>query len=78
MSSIYENLTRQKFIREEDQRKISYYPPSNGSDIMIEIEAGDYSWEVNDLHVKKPTIKVGEKICRHQKVTRLQFVGQLA
>lgn len=52
----------QEFIREEDQRKQIYYPPSNASDVAIEIVVGEYSWEASDLNFKKPTIKVAEKM----------------
>ncbi|KAA0034219.1 putative ABC transporter C family member 15 [Cucumis melo var. makuwa] len=52
----------QEFIREEDQRKRIYCPPSNASDVAIEMEVGEYSWEASDQNFKKPTIKVAEKM----------------
>ncbi|XP_022944933.1 putative ABC transporter C family member 15 [Cucurbita moschata] len=50
-----------EFIREEDQRKQIYYPPSSSSDIMVEIEVGEYSWDASDRNVK-PAITVAEKM----------------
>ncbi|XP_023512595.1 ABC transporter C family member 3-like isoform X2 [Cucurbita pepo subsp. pepo] len=52
----------QEFIQEEDQRKQIYHPPSSSSDIVIEMEVGEYLWEASDLNFKKPTIKVAEKM----------------
>ncbi|KAG6601577.1 ABC transporter C family member 3, partial [Cucurbita argyrosperma subsp. sororia] len=52
----------QEFIQEEDQRKQIYHPPSSSSDIVIEMEVGEYLWEASDLNFKKPTIKVSEKM----------------
>ncbi|KAG8641655.1 putative ABC transporter C family member 15 isoform X2 [Manihot esculenta] len=52
----------QEFLREEDQRKQIPYNISHASENAIEIETGEYAWETNDQNLRKPTIKITEKM----------------
>ncbi|KAF3431103.1 hypothetical protein FNV43_RR25833 [Rhamnella rubrinervis] len=49
------------FIK-EDQKKLTPSCTSKASTIMIEIEMGEYTWETNDINLKKPVIKITEKL----------------
>ncbi|XP_062157642.1 putative ABC transporter C family member 15 [Alnus glutinosa] len=52
----------QNFIGEEDQKKLLQYHTSAESNIAIEFEAGEYTWETGDEKSKRPTIKIMEKM----------------
>ncbi|XP_071925966.1 putative ABC transporter C family member 15 [Coffea arabica] len=50
----------ENFIIEDDQNKPICYDAPNPSDVVVEIEAGEYSWGANNS--KKPTIKITNRI----------------
>eukprot|EP00257_Ricinus_communis_P003154 XP_002515003.2 putative ABC transporter C family member 15 [Ricinus communis] len=52
----------QEFIKDEGQRKQISYHNSQASDIAIEIETGEYAWERSDRDIRKPIIKITEKL----------------
>ncbi|XP_050205801.1 putative ABC transporter C family member 15 isoform X2 [Mercurialis annua] len=52
----------QKFIKEEGQRKQICYHNSQASDIAVEIEPGEYAWETSNPNIRKPTIRITEKM----------------
>ncbi|KAK4265003.1 hypothetical protein QN277_026111 [Acacia crassicarpa] len=67
----------QEFIKEDDQMQFMTKPTLKLSDVAIEIKAGEYSWEADDLYNKKPTIQITEKlkIEKGQKVAICGSVG---
>ncbi|KAK9276688.1 hypothetical protein L1049_006224 [Liquidambar formosana] len=52
----------QEFIREEGQKKMIPFHTFKSSSVAVEIETGEYAWETNDQNLKKPTIKIAEKM----------------
>ncbi|KAG5604952.1 hypothetical protein H5410_026444 [Solanum commersonii] len=50
----------QDFMREEDQMKLTSYHTPDTSEVVIELEPGEYAWDTNES--KKSTIKITEKI----------------
>ncbi|KAM7273630.1 hypothetical protein ACFE04_028294 [Oxalis oulophora] len=66
----------QEFVGEEDQRLITCQV-SNASDIAVEIETGEYSWELGIQNTKKPAVKITEKmnIMKGSKVAVCGSVG---
>ncbi|KAH7515548.1 hypothetical protein FEM48_Zijuj10G0038500 [Ziziphus jujuba var. spinosa] len=51
----------QEFIK-EDRKKQTADHTSKVSNIVIEIEKGEYTWETSDLNSKKPVLKITEKL----------------
>ncbi|KAF8399890.1 hypothetical protein HHK36_015760 [Tetracentron sinense] len=52
----------QEFIGEENQKKlIPNYTPKT-SDVALEIETGEYTWETSNTNSKQPTIKIAKKM----------------
>jgi ABC-type multidrug transport system fused ATPase/permease subunit len=52
----------QDLLGEEDQKKLIHYHTSKASTIAIEIDTGEYAWETSDQKLKRPTIKIMEKM----------------
>ncbi|KAB1207771.1 ABC transporter C family member 3 [Morella rubra] len=52
----------QDFIKDENQRMLIHEPTSKGFNIAIEIETGEYAWETGEDKLKRPTIKIREKM----------------
>ncbi|XP_010250841.1 PREDICTED: putative ABC transporter C family member 15 [Nelumbo nucifera] len=52
----------QEFIGEEEQKKLIANHTAKASHVAIEMEMGEYSWETSSSNLKKPTIKIPEKI----------------
>ncbi|XP_075660090.1 putative ABC transporter C family member 15 [Castanea sativa] len=52
----------QDFIGEEDQKKLIHYHTSNSSNFAIEIDIGEYAWETSEEKLRRPTIKILEKM----------------
>ncbi|OMO81421.1 hypothetical protein COLO4_23609 [Corchorus olitorius] len=52
----------QEFLGEEDQRKFILDHGPKASDVAVEIETGEYAWETSNQTLKKPTIKITEKM----------------
>ncbi|RAL53348.1 hypothetical protein DM860_007020 [Cuscuta australis] len=50
----------QCFIREEDQKKLTGYLAPDTTEVAVEIEPGEYSWESD--YLRKSTIKITEKL----------------
>lgn len=50
-----------EFIR-EDQKKLIPYHTARASNVAVEIEKGEYSWDTSDQNLKKPTVKLTEKL----------------
>ncbi|KAH0671192.1 hypothetical protein KY285_025413 [Solanum tuberosum] len=50
----------QDFMREEDQMKLTSCHTPDTSEVVIELEPGEYAWDTNES--KKSTIKITEKI----------------
>ncbi|PON64774.1 ATP-binding cassette containing protein [Parasponia andersonii] len=50
-----------EFIR-EDWKKLISYPTSKATNVVIEIEKGEYTWETSEQISKKPTIKIADKL----------------
>ncbi|KAJ4973567.1 hypothetical protein NE237_006741 [Protea cynaroides] len=67
----------QNFIREEDQKTVEYNSTTKESDVAIEIETGEYTWETSNTISMKPTIKISErmKITKGDKVAVCGSVG---
>ncbi|BFG16207.1 hypothetical protein CerSpe_024800 [Prunus speciosa] len=51
----------QEFVK-EDQMKLNPSHTSKASDVMVVLDAGEYAWKTTEQDLKKPTIKVTEKI----------------
>ncbi|CAL8993869.1 unnamed protein product [Prunus brigantina] len=51
----------QEFVK-EDQMKPTPCHTSKVSDVMVVLDAGEYAWKTTEQDLKKPTIKVTEKI----------------
>ncbi|KAG6536449.1 hypothetical protein ZIOFF_001505 [Zingiber officinale] len=74
------SITRiQDFLKEEEQTQ--FWPSNNteaSSHVALEIEPGEYNWEVNsNSNSKKPTLKIDKRIqaMRGEKVTVCGTVG---
>ncbi|KAG6713738.1 hypothetical protein I3843_05G153700 [Carya illinoinensis] len=52
----------QELLGGEDQKKLIQYHTSKSSNIAIEIEAGEYAWEIDDEKLNRSTVKVMEKM----------------
>ncbi|KAF3945234.1 hypothetical protein CMV_028379 [Castanea mollissima] len=52
----------QDFIGEEDHKKLIHDHPSNALNIAIEIDIGEYAWETSEEKLRRPTIKILEKM----------------
>uniref|UniRef100_A0A7N2R1N5 ABC-type xenobiotic transporter n=1 Tax=Quercus lobata TaxID=97700 RepID=A0A7N2R1N5_QUELO len=52
----------QDFIGEEDQKKLIHDHTSNALNIAIEIDTGEYAWETSEEKLRRPTIKILEKM----------------
>ncbi|WRX13199.1 ABC transporter-like [Theobroma cacao] len=52
----------QEFLGEVEQRKFVPDRVPKASDVAIEIETGEYAWETSSQNLKKPTIKITEKM----------------
>nr|POE85288.1 abc transporter c family member 3 [Quercus suber] len=52
----------QDFIGEEDQKKLIHDHTSNALNIAIEIDIGEYAWETSEEKLRRPTIKILEKM----------------
>lgn len=52
----------QEFLKEEDHKKLLAYQSPNPTDVAVEIEASEYAWGSGDQTLKKPTVKISEKI----------------
>lgn len=50
-----------EFIK-EDGRKLVPCHASKASCVAIEVEKGEYTWETNDQHLKRPSVKITEKL----------------
>ncbi|XP_061994727.1 putative ABC transporter C family member 15 [Rosa rugosa] len=56
------SVDRIKEFIKEDQLKLIPGHTSKESNVMIVIETGEYAWKTSDQNLKKPTIKIVEKI----------------
>ncbi|GAB4840563.1 hypothetical protein Ancab_021333 [Ancistrocladus abbreviatus] len=67
----------ENFIRVEDQKKLTPHLKFKVSGVVIDIEAGEYAWEASELNLRKPTIKISEriKIKKGEKVAICGSVG---
>ncbi|KAJ4960029.1 hypothetical protein NE237_019939 [Protea cynaroides] len=67
----------QDFIKEKDQKVLKYSCNPIESDVAIEIETGEYTWETSNSISKKPTIKISRrmKIMKGDKVAICGSVG---
>ncbi|KAA3483298.1 Multidrug resistance protein ABC transporter family isoform 1 [Gossypium australe] len=52
----------QEFLGEEVQRKFISDHGAKASNVAIEIEPGEYAWETDSKDIKKPTIKITDKL----------------
>lgn len=50
-----------EFIKEERKKLVPYHV-SKASDVAIEVEKAEYTWETSDENLKRPTIKITEKL----------------
>lgn len=50
------------FITDQDCKQVVESQPFNKSDIAIEVEPAEYSWDTNDYDQRPPTIKISEKM----------------
>lgn len=66
-----------EFLQEEDQKRSMSYPVQGESDVAIEIELAEYSWDSSDPTSKKGSVSIGEnfKIMKGQKVAVCGSVG---
>ncbi|XAR64442.1 Xenobiotic-transporting ATPase [Bertholletia excelsa] len=67
----------QNFIKDDEKKLVSFHA-SKVSDVVIEIEAGEYAWETCNSSVpRKPNIRISEKmkIIKGQKVAICGSVG---
>ncbi|GKB91541.1 putative ABC transporter C family member 15 [Tanacetum coccineum] len=64
-------------ITDHDGRQFIEAPSLEGSNVAIEIEPGEYSWDTNDLDQRQPTIKISTmmKIPKGYKVAICGSVG---
>lgn len=51
-----------EFIREDCKNQPTTNQPSNATNVVIEIEKGDYTWETGEQISRKPTIKITDKL----------------
>ncbi|KAJ7957613.1 ABC transporter C family member 3 [Quillaja saponaria] len=67
----------QEFLREEDQKIFLNQHTLKASEISIEIQIGEYAWDISRENLKKPTIEIMEKmkIMKGQKVAVCGSVG---
>ncbi|MQL77246.1 hypothetical protein Taro_009652 [Colocasia esculenta] len=64
------------FIKEEDQKpRLSHR--TEGSDVAVEVEVGEYAWDADAINSRRPTIKIDRriKIMRGEKVAICGSVG---
>ena len=66
----------QEFIEGEDQKKIIHCQSVKASDVAIEIETGEYTWETSGSRSKLSTIKFTEKL-RIMKGDRVAVCGSV-
>ncbi|GMI75093.1 ATP-binding cassette C3, MULTIDRUG RESISTANCE PROTEIN 3, multidrug resistance-associated protein 3 [Hibiscus trionum] len=52
----------QEFLGEEEQRKVISTHGARASNVAIEIETGEYAWDTGGQEIKKPTIKITNKL----------------
>ncbi|PPR93886.1 hypothetical protein GOBAR_AA26791 [Gossypium barbadense] len=52
----------QEFLGEEVQRKFISEHVAKASNVAIEIEPGEYAWETDSKDIKKPTVKITDKL----------------
>ncbi|XP_021899667.1 putative ABC transporter C family member 15 [Carica papaya] len=67
----------QDYVGEDDQRKLTPSHISKTSDVAVDIEAGEYAWDMSDENLKRPTLKIMQrmKIMKSQKVAVCGSVG---
>uniref|UniRef100_A0A803PH73 ABC-type xenobiotic transporter n=1 Tax=Cannabis sativa TaxID=3483 RepID=A0A803PH73_CANSA len=51
-----------EFIREDWKQQHISNQPSNATNVVIEIEKGEYTWETGEQISRKPTIKITDKL----------------
>ncbi|XP_021854515.1 putative ABC transporter C family member 15 [Spinacia oleracea] len=53
----------ESFLRDEDhQMKLLAYRKFRASSLALDIESGEYAWDINNHYARKPTIKISERL----------------